>query len=125
MKTDSIAVRELNEMFKEHKGNFTAVCTALDLEIDNSNDGRTADQDAAWERFGVEPKAVRRCVKEKDDEPKQKVLSELIVEQEEDAKTDLVVEDEEKLEAEAGLENEFSEEDFDRPEELEEEENHV
>ena len=123
MKTDSIAAREVDAMFKEHKGNFTAICKALDKEIENGYDGRTADQDAVWERFGVEPKAMRRCVKEKDDKRKPKVLSDLIAEQaveiEEDAKADLVVEDDEKLEAEAGLENEFSEDDFNRPEELE------
>jgi hypothetical protein len=111
MKTDSIALRELDEMFQEHKGNFTAICKALDEEIENGFDGRTADQDAVWERFGVEPKAMR-LAKEKDDKGKQIFLSELIAEQaveiEEDAKTPLVVEDDEKLEAETGLENAFS-----------------
>jgi len=128
MKTDSIAARDLDAMFEEHKGSFTAVCKALDEEIENGYDGRTEDQEATWERFGVEPKAMR-CVKQKDDKCKQISLPELIAEQateiEEDAKTLLVVEDDEKLEAEAGLENEFSEDDFNRPEELEEEENHV
>ena len=120
-----IAEQELEEMFREHKGNVTAVCKALDEEIENGYDGRTEDQEAVWERFGVEPRAMRR-VKEKDDKCKQKILSELIAEQaieiEEDTKTPLIVEDEEKLEAEAGLENEFSEDDFDRPEEVEDEE---
>jgi hypothetical protein len=67
-----------------------------------------------------------RYAKEKDDKGKQIFLSELIAEQaveiEEDAKTPLVVEDDENLEAEAGLDNAFSEDDFDRPEEGEDEE---
>jgi hypothetical protein len=125
MKADSIASRELDAMFKEHKGNFTAICKALDAEIENGNDGRTEDQDAVWERFDVEPKTMRYA-KEKDAKCKQISLSELIagqsIEIAEDAKTPLVVEDDEKLEAEAGLENEFSEDDFDRPEEIEDEE---
>ena len=120
-----IAVKELDAMFQEHKGTFIAVCKALDEEIENGFDGRTEDQEATWERFGVDPRAMR-CVKSKDDKCKPKALSELIAEQAaeiaEDTKTPLIVEDEEKLEAEAGLENEFSEDDFNRPEELEDEE---
>ena len=55
-----IAEREVEEMFEKYDGNFVAVCEALDEEME-ANDGRTDDQDAAWERFGLDADDMRKA----------------------------------------------------------------
>ena len=96
-----IAFKELDAMFQQHKGTFIAVCKALDEEIENGFDGRTEDQEATWERFGIDADESRKAKSarskkselqnlEKESEPEvQPTLVKLIEEQESERRQEI------------------------------------
>jgi|SRR6266850_5615785 len=125
---NTIAEQELQHMFAEH-GSHVAVCEALLEEVDCSIEKMICEKEAEAyrESQGIDKRATRQSKKKVAvvPGPKKVSLSELIAQQAEELKEDATMplaadinEEDEKPE----VVDEFTEEDFNRPEEEEEDE---
>lgn len=124
---NTIAEQELQHMFAEH-GSHVAVCEALLEEVDCSIEKMICEKEAEAyrESQGIDKRATRQSKKKVAvvPGPKKVSLSELIAEQSEELKKDasmpLVVVDTYEEDEKSEMVDEFTEEDFNRPEEDEE-----
>jgi len=123
---NTIAEQELQHMFAEH-GSHVAVCEALLEEVDLAVEQLICEKEteAYWEGLGIKrsKQMTKKLAVLSKPKPKRVCLSELISEQAEELKEDASMplaadtcEEGEKPE----MVDEFTEEDFNRPEEVEE-----